>query len=37
MGKCRVNQKISHGISIVLSIDGSHSMDGDKDQTLQEN
>ena len=35
MGKCRVNQKISHGISIVLSIDGSHSMDGEKINTAR--
>lgn len=26
IGKCRVNQKITHGVSIVVSIDGSHSM-----------
>ena len=28
MGKCRVNEKKSHGVSIVISIDGSSSMDG---------
>jgi len=35
IGKCRVNQKISHGVSIVLSIDGSHSMDGIKIKTAR--
>ena len=35
MGKCRVNQKISHGVSIVLSIDGSHSMHGIKIKTAR--
>ena len=35
IGKCRINQKISHGVSIVLSIDASHSMDGSKIHTAR--
>jgi len=30
MGNCRINSKISHGLSIVVSIDGSTSMHGAK-------
>ena len=30
MGECRINSKPTHGISIVISIDGSSSMDGQK-------
>jgi len=30
MGECRINNKTSHGLSIVVSIDGSTSMHGDK-------
>ena len=36
MGKCRINQKITHGVSIVISIDGSYSMSGNKINTARE-
>ena len=35
MGKCRVNQKTSHGVSIVISIDGSSSMQGEPIETAR--
>ena len=35
IGKCRINQKISHGVSIVLSIDASHSMEGNRINTAR--
>ena len=36
MGNCRINKKITHGVSIVISIDGSYSMSGDKIKTARE-
>ncbi len=30
MGNCRINKKIIHGVSMVISIDGSSSMDGER-------
>ena len=35
MGRCRVNQKTSHGVSIVISIDGSSSMEGEPIETAR--
>ena len=35
MGRCRVNQKTSHGVSIVISIDGSSSMQGEPIETAR--
>jgi len=35
IGRCRVNQKITHGVSIVVSIDGSQSMHGEKMNTAR--
>jgi len=35
MGRCRLNQKTSHGVSIVISIDGSSSMEGESIETAR--
>ena len=35
MGRCRVNEKKSHGVSIVISIDGSSSMEGNSIETAR--
>ena len=35
MGNCRINNKTSHGVSIVVSIDGSTSMNGAKIQNAR--
>jgi len=35
MGRCRINQKVVHGVSIVISIDGSNSMEGERINTAR--
>lgn len=35
MGKCRINKKLIHGVSIVVSIDGSSSMEGNPINTAR--